>query len=78
MKISEMNQAEFEMFGMISEKLGISPVSTEEMREAIGEMRKVLDQQQKAIEKELKDKARYLNEIEKMVSGLEKNKYKGK
>lgn len=78
MKMSDMNQAEFELFGMLSEKLGISPISTEDMRTSINEMKKLLDEQVKAVEKDVQEKKKYLNEIEKMVSGLEKGSFKNK
>lgn len=68
MKLSEMNATEQSVFDMANKRLGIETVDTEDTKRAIDELREFAKM-------ELNNKTKLLNEIEKVVTKLEKREY---
>jgi hypothetical protein len=76
MRITDMSQTELSIFMSQLKILEVEVTSTEELRQAINEGKKSLENMKKTQETEMQHKLTFLNEQEKIISNLEKGKYK--
>jgi hypothetical protein len=76
MKLADMSQTEVSVFLSQLKLLEVEVTSTDELRQAIAEGRKALNEMKLQQEKEIQQKLAFLNEQEKILSNMEKGKYK--